>query len=126
MIVVELLVRIWSIVMLLAYFLYEVTLSSIKVLWWIYTKPQKLKSEFYEMPIHSQGVWQHIVVAHFITLTPGTLAVEIDHDRPSILIHFLEAKERDSTIKLIRDKIEPLVIRIFSPLWGDSPAKGSK
>jgi|GEM_PF-6167829 len=104
--------RLLAIVLLFVFFIWEVTLASMKVLWWIYSKPKALQSEFFHLPLHVKTDWQRILIAHFITLTPGTLSVDIEGN--SILVHLLERSEKASTIHLIHHRIEPLVKKI----WG--------
>lgn len=92
--------------------IYEVCLSSVKVLWWIYSRPRSLESEFFSLPLEVEKGWQKIFIAHFITLTPGTLSVDIEVEKNSILIHVLNRKEKEGLVNLIREQVEPLVKKL--------------
>lgn len=102
---------IFGLSVLLALFLYEVTLSSFKVLWWIYTKRSKIESEIFEIHMQSRKTWQRILIAHFITLTPGTLSIEFT-EKGGLLIHCLEKSAWNGTEDLVRKKLEPLLKRM--------------
>lgn len=104
--------QILAFVLLLYLFIEQVTISSIKVIFWIYSKPRTLDSDFFNLPLNVSNSWQKIIIAHFITLTPGTLTVDIKGQE--LLIHILSSAEKDSTIKLVKEKVEPLVQK----LWG--------
>src|SRR5690606_4099135 len=89
-------------------FVYEVTMSSLKVVWWIYTKRSKIESEFFEVRLDVSKSWQQILIAHFITLTPGTLSIEFS-DRDILLIHCLDRSSMKDTVLLVQEKLEPLL-----------------
>jgi multicomponent Na+:H+ antiporter subunit E len=112
---IKFLKQIKALIFLIILFIYEVSLASVKVLWWIYKKPRSLRSAFFELPISVKTDAQKILIAHFITLTPGTLAVDIQKNS-KILVHLLEESEKDGTIRLIQKKVEPLV----KELWRQS------
>lgn len=105
--------RLWALIKLFVIFVKEVLISSLKVLSWIYTQSHKLESEFFELHLEVKEKSQQILIAHFITLTPGTLAIEITKHR-SIIVHILKKEEREATMRLIKQSVEPLVKK----LWG--------
>ena len=56
------------------------------------------------------------MVANYITLTPGTLTVDVSPDRSTLLVHSLLAGETGDDVRAdIRDGIEPRVTRVTRP-----------
>lgn len=53
------------------------------------------------------------LLANLITLTPGTLSVDVSEDRSTLYIHVLEMHDRDETIASIRDGFEARIIEVF-------------
>lgn len=53
------------------------------------------------------------LLANLITLTPGTLSVDVSEDRGTLYIHVLEMHDRDETIASIRDGFEARIIEVF-------------
>ena len=106
--------RLLSFLILLGLFIQQVLLSSVKVIFWIYQKPRSLESEFFSLKLRLKNPWQRIILSHFITLTPGTLTVDILDD--SLLVHILSSSEKASTIALVQNKVEPLLKKI----WGQA------
>ncbi len=54
-------------------------------------------------------------LANSITLTPGTLSVDIDKDKGLIYVHWIEVKDKDveRATQLIVEKFEKILRRIF-------------
>lgn len=94
-------------------FIYELILSSIKVIFWIYTKPKRLQSEIYELPLEIKNPWAQIIIAHFITLTPGTLTIEILKNQNALLIHCLDESSWEGTKDLVQKKLEPMLRKAY-------------
>jgi len=87
-----------------------------KLIWSIYFQIDSLESEIFEVPLSTQSEWNQIVIAHFITLTPGSLAIDLRDSK--ILVHALDRNSRGSLEKLIFEKLEPALKRLSkeSPL----------
>ncbi len=57
------------------------------------------------------------LLAAMVTLTPGTTALEIDHERRELLLHLLDQRQAEATLAAIeRDFIHPL-----RQLFADTP-----
>lgn len=54
-------------------------------------------------------------LANSITLTPGTLSVDIDEDKGFLYIHWINVKDKDvdKASKLIVERFEPILRKIF-------------
>jgi len=54
-------------------------------------------------------------LANSITLTPGTLSVDIDRDKGCLYVHWIEIKDKDTqgATKVIVEKFERILGRIF-------------
>ena len=46
------------------------------------------------------------LLANMITLTPGTLSVEVSPDRQFLFIHFLDVADVEEEIRIIKDGFE--------------------
>lgn len=105
-------IKVGAFFLLILLFVYEVTLSSLKVLRLIYFKPKKMNSGFIEIQLSTQSEFHALVAAHFITLTPGTLTVDV-LEKNRLLVHCLNLNEADGTRKLVHHKLEPLLQKIW-------------
>ena len=53
------------------------------------------------------------MVANYITLTPGTLTVDVSPDRSTLLVHSLLAGDSGDGVRAdVQDRIEPRVTRV--------------
>jgi multicomponent Na+:H+ antiporter subunit E len=48
-----------------------------------------------------------------ITLTPGTLSVDVSDDRKTLYIHVLEMNDREDVIASIKNGFEARIIEVF-------------
>src|SRR5690606_41492112 len=56
------------------------------------------------------------MVANYITLTPGTLTVDVSADRSILLIHALTGGDSGDELRAqVRDSIEPRVLEVVRP-----------
>lgn len=56
---------------------------------------------------------QITLLAHLITLTPGTLSVDVAEDRSVLYIHALEMHDREALIASIKSGFEAKIIEAF-------------
>lgn len=64
-------------------------------------------------PLTVQTDIQITLLANLVTLTPGTLSVDVSDDRSVLYIHVLEMHDREETIAGIRDGFETKIIEVF-------------
>lgn len=64
-------------------------------------------------PLEVKSDWGITVLANLITLTPGTISVEITSDRKTLFIHALEADDPQSVIEGIKTSFEKRVLEVF-------------
>lgn len=57
-----------------------------------------------------------MMVANYISLTPGTLTVDVSRDGRSLLVHSLLAGDSGNAVRAeVQDAIEPRVVRVTRP-----------
>ena len=95
------------------WFLWDLTRSSIAVARVVLSPRDLARPRFVLVPIRARSDAAITLVANYITLTPGTLTVDVAPDRRTLLVHDLTAGESgDGTRAGIRDEIEPRVLRV--------------
>jgi multicomponent Na+:H+ antiporter subunit E len=73
---------------------------------WTHLKPQII-----EFPLHVKTDAEITLLANLITLTPGTLSVDVSEDRSVIYVHGLQVIDREALISEIRNGFEKAVAR---------------
>lgn len=95
-----------------AYAMRSLVESSAVVAWEIVTPGSRINSGIVEAPLrtHSQGV--QTLVANTVSLTPGTLTLEIRQDPPSLFIHVMHLAEIDD-VRAEISRLEDLAFAAF-------------
>lgn len=91
-------------------FLKELTLSAIRVGLLVLRPRLDLKPAFVAFPLTATSDVEITLLANLITLTPGTLSVDVSADRKLLLIHAIDVQERDGLIREIREGLETKVM----------------
>src|SRR5690606_29224186 len=73
----------------------------------------KLKPAIFAYPLTVTTDQQITLLANLITLTPGTLSVDVSEDRSTLYVHALDIGEKEETIRSIREGFEARIIEVF-------------
>jgi multicomponent Na+:H+ antiporter subunit E len=109
----KLLLRPYWIARLFALFLWDLLVSSLQVARAALTPGDSVACRFVTVPLKAaRSDLEITLVANYITLTPGTLTVDVSADRRTLLIHSLLAGDSGDSVRAdVRDAIEPRVLR---------------
>lgn len=87
--------RLWRGLVLLLVFLREVVLSALQVAWYVLQPSLTIRPAVIEYPLNVQTDREITVLANMISLTPGTLSMEVAPDRSAIYIHAISVSTED-------------------------------
>lgn len=109
------LARMVRIVALVWLFIRELMLSAIRVAILVIRPDMKarLKPEIIAFPLTVTRDAEITLLANLITLTPGTLSVDVSEDRKTLYVHALTVPDREALIAEIRQGFEAAVARAF-------------
>ena len=92
-----------------AYFLYELTVSSLQVAWDVITTAQGSRPGIVAVPLDLDEPAQITVLANLISLTPGTLSLDVSPDGRTLYVHEMFLDDADETRGQIKTGFERLV-----------------
>ena len=92
-----------------AYFLYELTVSSLQVAWDVITPRQRSRPAIVAVPLDIEDPLQITVLANLISLTPGTLSLDVSPDGRTLYVHDMFVDDPDETRRNIKAGFERLV-----------------
>lgn len=96
----------------LLYVLYKLVESNLVLAWEIVTPRNSINSGVVAVPLRTESELALMVVANIITLTPGTLTIEVDGSPPVVFVNVLHLHDIDRVrAELLR--IEELAVRAF-------------
>lgn len=100
----------WRWVKLCLLFLYELVVSSIAVVWDVITPGTKSRPGIIAMPLDVEDEMGILLVTNLISLTPGTLSLDVTDDRKTLFIHAMFADDPDAIRAQLKGGMERWVM----------------
>jgi multicomponent K+:H+ antiporter subunit E len=99
---------------LLIVVLWDILLASLDVARLILGPLGKIKPAFVEIPLDMQDPFVGTILASIVSLTPGTVSIDIDRSRWVLQVHALNVDNTDALIQSIKTRYEQPLKEIFS------------
>lgn len=96
--------------LLVLFFLYELIVSSLKVAWDVVTPVQRSKPAVVAVPIDAETAAEVTVLANLVSLTPGSLSIDVSEDRTHILVHAMFVDDPEAFKAEIKQGMEKRVL----------------
>jgi multicomponent Na+:H+ antiporter subunit E len=108
--------RIGQVASLALHFLYELAASAVRVAVVVLTPDLKaaLRPAIIAFPLTVKSDAEITLLANLITLTPGTLSIDVSEDRSVLYVHVLTLSTREALIADIAGGFEAKVREIYS------------
>lgn len=106
-------VRVRRIASLMILFLYELVMSSVKVAMTVLRPRLDVKPGIVAYPLKVDRDFEITLLANLVTLTPGTMSVDISEDRRLLYIHALDASDPDQLRHDIASGFERKILEAF-------------
>lgn len=120
----------WRSISFLLFFLYELFISSVRVAHDVLTPQHHMKPGVIAIPLDAQTDVEITLFANLVSLTPGTLSLDVSSDRAVLYIHvmYLDEDDLDATRALIKAGMERRVLELTRLEHGERRAerRGSK
>lgn len=91
-------------------FLVELITSAVRVGLLVLRPQLKLRPAFIAFPLTVTHDVEITLLANLVTLTPGTLSVDVSADRKFLLIHAIDVTDREELVRSIREGLEKKVM----------------
>jgi multicomponent Na+:H+ antiporter subunit E len=104
--------RVVKIIKLIFIFIRELLLSNLSILKLVYTPRPEIEPGIFALPLEVKSNWEITLLAHLITLTPGTLTVAVSNDNQTLYIHAMDIDEVDQSIKDIKESFEKAILEV--------------
>ncbi|MBY3175505.1 Na+/H+ antiporter subunit E [Rhizobium leguminosarum] len=105
--------RVLPVLSLAALFLKELSLSAWKVTVTVLSPDMKLKPGIFAFPLTVTSDFEITLLANLITLTPGTLSVDVSLDRRTLYVHALDCSDPETTKRDIANGFERKIMEAF-------------
>lgn len=105
--------RVFRIIRLFLFFLYELVISSLRVAWDVVTPKHQSNPAIIEMPLDVKSDLEILLVTNLISLTPGTLSLDVTPDRNTLIVHAMFADDPEALIVELKEGMERKVKECF-------------
>jgi multicomponent Na+:H+ antiporter subunit E len=98
---------------LILLFVKELILSALKVAWLVLQPKISIRPAIIAYPLTVTTDAQITLLANMITLTPGTLSVDVSEDRRTLYIHAIDVASKDALIGDIAAGFETKILGVL-------------
>ncbi len=96
-------------------FVFELVKSSVNVAVIVLSPSRRLEPAIFAYPLTVKSDVGITFLANLITLTPGTLSMDVSDDRSTLFVHSIDAPDIDEMVRGIHDSFERRIIALFEP-----------
>ena len=104
--------RVGRVLVLAVYFIYNLFASSLRVFWNVVTPLGNTRPGIVAIPLTARTDLEIMLVANLISLTPGTLSLEVSGDRQFLFVHFMFLENREAAVAEVKQGIEQKVLEV--------------
>jgi multicomponent Na+:H+ antiporter subunit E len=101
-----------NIISFFLYFLYELVKANIQVAYDVVTPTFYMTPGIVAVPLDVKTDLEITILANVISLTPGTLSLDVSDDRKVLYVHSMYIKDRENFIKSIKNGFEKKLLNI--------------
>ena len=105
--------RLPSAISLALFFLWEMLLSNLRMLALVLGPKHKIRPALIAVPIEIESEAELGLLADLVTLTPGTLSVDVSDDRKELWVHCIDATKPEQIRREIGQDLAARVRRVF-------------
>ncbi|MFC7320959.1 Na+/H+ antiporter subunit E [Halobacillus campisalis] len=104
--------RVFSVIKLILLFVRELLLSNIDIVKLVYKPKLDMKPGIFELPIDLKSNWEITLLANLISLTPGTLSLDVSEDYSKIYVHAMDIRDVEASVTEIKETFEKAIMEV--------------
>lgn len=93
----------YRVILLMLYFIKELWVSNLRVIYYVITPKLQFQPAILELELQLKSERAIVLLSNLITLTPGTLTLEVSSDRSRLYFHTINVPEGD--VQAAKEKI---------------------
>ena len=102
--------RVYACLKLVVMFHYELMVSSFSVAWDVLTPRHRARPAIVDVPLDVKSDIGILLVTNLISLTPGTLSLDVTPDRRTLRVHAMFADDPEEICRALKEGMERWVI----------------
>lgn len=105
--------RIWGWITFTAIFIVELIKANLQIVIGVLSPLSRLKPGILAIPLDVTSDVEITILANMITLTPGTLSLDLSHDRKVLFVYFFNVTDPEQDKQAIKDGFEKMVQEVL-------------
>lgn len=107
------LIKVFIFVRFLIFYLKEVLLSNFRVAHDVLTPTDYFTPAIIALPLEAESDWEILTLACLISMTPGTLSLDVSTDRKVLYIHAMYVEDEAVLLAELKTNFEARVLQLF-------------
>ncbi len=103
----------WQVTGLLLFFIKKLIIANVRVAYDVFTPGYVMRPGILAVPLDAETDLEITLLANLITLTPGTLSLDVSHDRRTLYIHAMYADDPEAVKLSIKDGFERRILEVL-------------
>ncbi|MEX1311356.1 MAG: Na+/H+ antiporter subunit E [Candidatus Sulfomarinibacteraceae bacterium] len=105
--------KVVDVVSFLCFFMYELVLSNLRVAWDVLTPTSYRRPGVVAVPLENASDTEITLLANLVTLTPGSLSLDVSPDRTCLYVHAMFVDDPESLKTEIKEGFERRVLEVL-------------
>jgi multicomponent Na+:H+ antiporter subunit E len=105
--------KIFQIILFSMFYIKELVLANFRVLHDVLTPRHYMKPGFVAVPLEAKSDLEILVLLNLISMTPGTLSVDVSANKEKLFIHVMYLDDIAEFRTMIKDKFESRVLEVL-------------
>lgn len=106
--------KVWHILVFAVYFVWEVFIGTIDVTWAIIWPFRTIRPGIVALPLSTETPIQRTLLTNAMTLTPGSMSIELSADGKTLYVHVMDMRSADEVRRKFKHGLEAHLLRMLS------------
>jgi multicomponent Na+:H+ antiporter subunit E len=102
--------RFWATASLLIFLTIELVKANVRVAYYTVSRLKNLRPAILAVPLEQLTDTEITLLANLITLTPGTLTIDVSEDKRQMFVHFMHVDNPTEAVQEIKDGFERRIL----------------
>jgi len=102
--------KLGDVVRLVLFFIMELVISSLRVVSYVFLPTSRLKPGILALPLAARTDFEIALLANLISLTPGSLSLELSDDRQTLFVHCMDIDDPETLRRELKQGMERRVL----------------
>jgi multicomponent Na+:H+ antiporter subunit E len=103
----------WKIIAFIAFYVIELLLANLRVLYDVLTPRHRMKPGFIAIQLNAKSDLEILILANLLAMTPGTLSIDVSPDKKLLYLHVMYLDNVEEFRKMIKTRFESRVLEVL-------------